>query len=418
MDLVGPITPLGDDKYAYVLTYICVFSKYSYFRPLTSKDGGCVAQALLDIFFESGVWPFVIQSDNGAEFVNWIMAEILRISSVCHVRGASYTPRVQGIIESSHRSLGAGLCILLHEFLSRFPRRWASLLPALQYHARQKPLFGKFTPFQIVHGWSGVAPLEASLFPTGECVVSPELDETWLSEMVSDLRDVHSWFTELTAEQQVASAERHDERIVPVVFHVGEYVVVTKPWASAGLSAKLSFRAVGVATITALSHSGMAATVQYSNGTEEHKVATSRLIRYPFQRFHAPDRSPAQLEIRGTPLPRAALVTIETGFIVFGTPSYGVEELIELGAILRNSTVADEFVVKVLKDKGRGPTRSRPWRPVYVQGDGRIGHKNSHHPVSADVPYDRVYGHFLELTHHNRIPVAAVESLRSQDILL
>jgi len=423
MDLVGPITPLGDGKYAYVLTYICVFSKYSFFRSLESKDAPCVAQALIDIFFESGVWPFVIQSDNGKEFVNWVMAEVLRLSSVCHVRGASYTPRVQGIIESSHRSLGAGLCILLHEFLSRFPSRWVTLLPALQYHARQKPLFGKFTPFQIVHGWSGVSPLETSLFPAGEVVVSPELEETWLSEMVSDLRQLHSWFTELTSENQEAMAERHDERIVPVVFKLGEYVVVMKPWNSAGLSAKLSFRAIGVATITELSRTGMAATVQYANGVEEQKVATSRLIRYPFQPFHAPSREPVQHEVRGVPLSVAQVSQIEPisdeeGYIVFGVAVRGIEEMICVGHVLRNTPACEELEVSELRDKGRAPHRARPWRPVYVQSDGRVGFRVSQHLVHVEVPYDRVYGSFRQLLKNNRLPEETIEALREQGVLL
>ena len=418
MDLVGPITPLGDSKYAHVLTYICVFSKYSYFRAIESKDAPCVAQALLDIFFESGVWPYVIQSDNGKEFVNWVMAEVLRLSSICHVRGASYTPRVQGIIESSHRSLGAGLCILLHEFLSRYPTRWVSLLPALQYHARQKPLFGKYTPFQIVHGWSGVSPLESSLFPTGEVLVSPELEETWLSEMVSDLRDIHSWFSALTAENQESIAERHDERIVPVVFRVGEYVVVTKPFASAGLSAKLSLRAIGVATITELSNTGMAATVRYANGVEERKVATSRLIRYPFEPFLTPSATRAEHEVRGIPLAVNEVRGIETGFIVFGVAVRGLEELICVGRVLQNTPAAELVVVAEFRDKGRGPHRARAWRPLFVQGDGRVGFRASEQPVHSEVPYGRVYGAFNELLPNNRLPSDTVEALRDQGVLL
>lgn len=412
-DLVGPISPAGIGpggvEYRYILTYICVFTKFVYFRPLVAKDATDVARVLLDIFFESCSWPLVIQSDNGTEFVNWIMTEVLRLSSICHVRGSAYTPRVQGIIESQHRALGAGLCILVCEFLSRYPTNWPSMLGPLQYHSRVKPLFGKVSAHTLVHGWTGVSPLEASLMPSGDVLVGNEHEGGWLENLTRELKDMHSWLTAATDERQQEIRRAHDKRIFPVHFSVGDHVVVEKPIFDQTRGSKLVNRAIGVGTITHLSPDQMSATVEYSAGIPvDKKVATSRLIAFPYVLRHSPTKN-AEFEVRGFPKPLAQVQEIPVGhFLIYGRSPDGQEELINLGIVIRVDRTEARFTVDEYFDKGTGAVASRSWVPAYTQNDGRVGPKHSSLPVQLPVPFSRVYASFGALGPKKVIPLAVI----------
>ena len=54
---------------------ICCYSRYPFLRGLTVVDALGVAEALVDIILDIGVVPLVMQSDQGPEFTNEVMAE-------------------------------------------------------------------------------------------------------------------------------------------------------------------------------------------------------------------------------------------------------------------------------------------------------------------------------------------------------
>ena len=416
VDLVGPINPPGEGKYRYILTYICVFTRYVYLRPVQDKSAEEVAQCLLLVFFECGTWPLVLQSDNGSEFVNWIMAELLRISSVCHVKGAAYTPRIQGIVEASHRSLNAGLCVLVCEFLAAFPNRWSQLLPALQYHARMKPLLGRTCPHEMVHGWVGVSPLEASLMPVGSEKLDPEIEGTWLADLHAGLRDLHTWFEVLSDEKQERIRAQHDKGAFRLRFSVGEWVVVEKPILDRTRGSALCNWAVGIGRITFVSADDLSVTVAFDDtGRIEEKVATSRLIRYPFVPRHSP--GPPTYEVRGRPLLREDCLGISRGgFVVYGVQNPGEEEMILVGQVLSNLASESKVWVHEYRDKGDGPVRGRAWRPQFVQASGAAGFRHSENACRSPVAYTRIYADFDRFLRQpaNRLPPDVVDELEAE----
>ena len=69
--------------YRYLLTVVDVFSKYAWVRPLKDKTGGAVVKAFRSIFDE-GRKPLRLQTDDGKEFYNKVVQELLRKSNVHH----------------------------------------------------------------------------------------------------------------------------------------------------------------------------------------------------------------------------------------------------------------------------------------------------------------------------------------------
>ena len=71
VDLVGPL-PRTKEGYKYILTYICLSSRYPDARFLKTLMASEVVEALLDIFCQHGI-PKTVLSDLGTQFMSNVM---------------------------------------------------------------------------------------------------------------------------------------------------------------------------------------------------------------------------------------------------------------------------------------------------------------------------------------------------------
>ena len=104
-DLIGPwpATPSGNK---YVLSIIDWFSNYVLLYPLADKTADSVARVLTtDVFCKHGAMN-VLVTDNGKEFVNETLKDVLDTYRVKHVTTSFYNPAANGKCERSHRTLG------------------------------------------------------------------------------------------------------------------------------------------------------------------------------------------------------------------------------------------------------------------------------------------------------------------------
>lgn len=87
-------------SYKYILNIKDHLSKKLYSYPLKDKSAPNVADALKIFFQESGAR--FIWCDNGTEFINDVVKELLRINTCIMKNGKPYTPQTQGLIEKTH----------------------------------------------------------------------------------------------------------------------------------------------------------------------------------------------------------------------------------------------------------------------------------------------------------------------------
>ena len=81
------------------MTFVNHFSKFCVLRPLTTKRAEEVAANLLDIFLLFGA-PAILQSDNGRELVNGVIAELSTLwPELKLVTGRPRHPQSQGAVE-------------------------------------------------------------------------------------------------------------------------------------------------------------------------------------------------------------------------------------------------------------------------------------------------------------------------------
>jgi len=102
MDLIDMRNYADDNNgVQYLLTIIDVFSKYAMVFPLKDKKGKRVAKILRKIFDYQK--PLILLSDNGLEFINWKVKNIIDLFGVHHFSTYPYTPL--GIIERINKTI-------------------------------------------------------------------------------------------------------------------------------------------------------------------------------------------------------------------------------------------------------------------------------------------------------------------------
>jgi transposase InsO family protein len=97
IDMSGPHRTTDNEEH-YLLVLVDVFSQFVLVAPLKDKSMLSVAQQLVKWFSNVG-FPRVIQSDNGSEFVNSVISEMLSLLEVEHRLTTPYHPHANGVVE-------------------------------------------------------------------------------------------------------------------------------------------------------------------------------------------------------------------------------------------------------------------------------------------------------------------------------
>ena len=86
-------------NYRYILTCIDHFSRYVWARPLKLKNSNDVTDAMRNICEKAGVYPHLLQRDNGGEFAGRLTTW-LNNHDIKGIKTLSYSPQSNGLIEN------------------------------------------------------------------------------------------------------------------------------------------------------------------------------------------------------------------------------------------------------------------------------------------------------------------------------
>ena len=107
---------LPDGSYNWILHCVDHWSKFNFAYPLTSKHAVGVSTALNSHIFPYFGVPRILHSDNGREFINKVIEELLKSwhTDIQLVSGRPRHPQSQGLVEREHytlqRKLSAEIC--------------------------------------------------------------------------------------------------------------------------------------------------------------------------------------------------------------------------------------------------------------------------------------------------------------------
>ena len=153
-DLVGPL-PRTKSGYRYLLTSICLASKYPEAIPLKRVDVESVAEGLCEVFSRTGI-PSQILTDQGSVFTSKLMKQLCGILGIKHIKSSPYHPESNGCLERWHATLKS--------VLRKYPEKysdWDRLVKYILFACRAAPHANTgYSPFEIVFGRQLRGPLD------------------------------------------------------------------------------------------------------------------------------------------------------------------------------------------------------------------------------------------------------------------
>ena len=154
IDLVGPL-PKGKGGCEYLLTCICMASRWLEAIPLKSITARNIANCLVNIFSRTGI-PLELISDQGTQFMGKVVTQLCQLLHITKIRTTPYHPEGNGVIERVHSTLGAMLTKAKSQGLD-----WVAQVPFALFALRSAPNRETgFSPYELVFGKQVRTPLD------------------------------------------------------------------------------------------------------------------------------------------------------------------------------------------------------------------------------------------------------------------
>jgi exonuclease III len=136
------------EQHSYILTVMCLFSRYTIATPLKSKKAKDVAEALFTHVFTVHGKPENILSDEGKEFINNGLAKLYHTWNIKPITTGGWRPW-SNPVERYHRYLNASLTLLASEF----GEDWTAYLQAavFSYNSSVCESTG-YSPYFLMYG--------------------------------------------------------------------------------------------------------------------------------------------------------------------------------------------------------------------------------------------------------------------------
>ena len=222
-DLVDPL-PRTTSGYKYLLTAMCLFTKFPVAVPLKRVDNPTVLDAMMDMFSVYG-FPKELLTDQGSVFTSRLTHLMCKTFDIVKIRTSPYHPQSDGALERWHACL-KGMIKRAGGKLSEWDRQLKYLLFA--YRDTPHCVTG-FSPFSLMYGRDVRGPLhflktawlegEVDVCSVGDWLVSVKAKMGELAEIVSD--------RELKAKATMKSF--YDRSASVKTFQEGDMVLVKKP---------------------------------------------------------------------------------------------------------------------------------------------------------------------------------------------
>ena len=202
--------PKDIHRHTGVLVFVCRLSKMVHLVPCSkSVDAEKSAQLFLDTVFKHHGLPERLVSDRDPRFTGKFWREVfnllgtkLNMSTARHPESDGQTERANRVIED-----------ILRSFCQKFPKRWSSLLPLVEFAINNtQHVSTGFTPFFVNGLTHPRVPATLSLPETGvpRLRIFKKVD-TFLQLRLGILRMIRDQMAE-SQDQQKANADRHGRR--------------------------------------------------------------------------------------------------------------------------------------------------------------------------------------------------------------
>ena len=223
VDLVGPF-PLGKGGYRYLLTCVCMASKWPEAIPLKRMTAKAVTDGLVEIFSRTGI-PLQLVSDQGTQFVGKVVKQLCNCLHIDKINTTPYHPEGNGVVERLHGTLVPMLTKASSQGLD-----WVGQVPFALFALRSAPNRDTlYSPFELVYGRQVRTPLDI----LHQGWVELDFEKLNTSEWADWLVDRLECWHEVMRQRNVAASKTRkkmfDRKTVERVFEVGDRVLCRIP---------------------------------------------------------------------------------------------------------------------------------------------------------------------------------------------
>ncbi|KAL8606779.1 hypothetical protein ACOMHN_049608 [Nucella lapillus] len=226
MDIIGPMNPMSEGGYRYVLVMVDYATRYPEATPLKNIRAETVAEAAFDMWTRTGI-PESVLTDNGSQFTGQVMKEVYRLLAIKGQYTTPYHAQCNGLVERFNGTLKR----MLRSLVQDKPKQWDRWIPALLFAYREVPQSSTgFSPFELLYGRKVRGPMRV----LKDLWVQPERQEVkTAAEYVVDLRNKIAETCAVARENLGEAATKHkrhfDLRARPRSLRVGSRALVLRP---------------------------------------------------------------------------------------------------------------------------------------------------------------------------------------------
>ena len=247
MDTTGPFN-MDTRGNKYFITFICTFSRFVEIIPVKDTTSVEAAIALLQIVGRYGI-PEFIRSDNGTQFVNEVIDQLIALMGSTHDNTIPYRPQSNGMVERSTQETLTHLRALVFDF--RRYNEWSTLLPLAQRIINSSPhrSLGGICPSQLIYANS--VSLDRGIIKEHKIPTSYPLASflILLCQQQSRIMKLNQQYQARTSDNYANLNAESNEVVSPYeIFKINEYVSVVPATEPTKLAPRLlgPFKIVGI----------------------------------------------------------------------------------------------------------------------------------------------------------------------------
>ena len=223
VDIVGPF-PLGKGGYRYLLTCVCMASKWPEAIPLKRMTAKAVTDGLVEIFSRTGI-PLQLVSDQGTQFVGKVVNQLCECLHIERIKATPYHPEGNGVVERLHGTLVPMLTKATSMGLD-----WVGQVPFALFALRSAPNRDTlYSPFELVYGRQVRTPLDVLHQGWVELDFEKLNTSEWADWLVDRLECWHEVMRKRNMEASKKRKKSFDRKAVERVFEVGDRVLCRIP---------------------------------------------------------------------------------------------------------------------------------------------------------------------------------------------
>ena len=273
-DSIGPLT-LSNGEVCYILVAIDCFSRWVELWKIPDTEMLTVRLPMLQHFGRYGT-PSQFLTDNGTQFVNGTVEELLKMVSVQHITVLAYSKEENAIVERSNKEVMRHVRALVFE--GNMNENLEDLLPSVQRIINASRVDStQASPAEILFG--NAVDLDKNIFLPASTLTDMNVSlSTWASNMLENQRKIIKKAATIQRKKDNAHIASADPRRTE--FAVGSYVLLdhTESTFRKGPPSKFDYQLRGPFRV--VKQSGDVVTVYDSNKRKDKTVHIATL--HPF----------------------------------------------------------------------------------------------------------------------------------------